>query len=214
MAERLLLTSVLTGFIFVAGCGGDKAGQASAKHPETTSASSASGAGEGGAAATEGEGESGPGGVGSTTTTTDLGKGGDLQGASIKTSSTQTVEGKTTAGKKPKKGSSEPGRGVRDIQARIVARRDEARACYDKSLKDHPGIEGDLDIKFVIDPDGKVTNVERDDSKSTILEEDLLKCISKIISSMEFAPSPKGFETRAHYPYNFHPKPHGKASSQ
>ncbi len=87
-----------------------------------------------------------------------------------------------------------------------MARRDEARACYDAALKDHPGIEGDLDIAWTIDPDGKVTVVAVDHRRSTIHEEGLGLCIASVIERIRFNPSEKGFETRAHYPFNFHPK--------
>ena len=92
-----------------------------------------------------------------------------------------------------------------------MARRDEARACYDKGLKDHPGIEGDLTVKFVIDPQGAVSDASVDSSKSTINEPSVGTCIVDIIKKIKFAPSKGGFETRANYPFNFHPKTFGKA---
>lgn len=95
---------------------------------------------------------------------------------------------------------------VKDIQAIVVARRDEARACYDKGLAAHPGIEGDLDVKWVIDPQGNVANAEVDTTKSSILEPNVGACIVDVITKIKFAASSKGYETRAHYPFNFHPK--------
>ena len=106
----------------------------------------------------------------------------------------------------PPKKDSEPGRGREDIQAIVVARRDEARACYDEGLKKNPSIEGDLDIKWVIDPDGNVKEAGDDASRSTIHDKDVTACIVAIISKVKFAKSAKGFETRTHYPFNFHPK--------
>lgn len=100
----------------------------------------------------------------------------------------------------------EAGRRTEDIQAIIMARRDEARACYDKAFAAHPGIEGDLDIKWTIDPDGNVQNPEVDPSKSTIAEPSVGKCIIDIIKKIKFNKSDKGFETKTHYPFNFHPK--------
>ncbi len=115
----------------------------------------------------------------------------------------------------PKKGN-EPGRSREDIQAIIVARRDEARACYDEGLKKNPSIEGDLDIKWTIDPEGNVTEAGADASKSTIRDEGVAACIVAIIKRVKFAKSSKGMETRTHYPYNFHPKPGqvGKGGAQ
>lgn len=143
---------------------------------------------------------------GQPTTTSTLADAGDLQGAKLSTASRTELENKDPGPPKPAAGSSEQGRSAKDLQAIIGARRDEARACYDKGLKDHPGIEGDLDVKWVIDPQGNVTDVSVDTTKSQILEPSVGTCIVDIIKKIKFAPSPKGHETRAHYPFNFHPR--------
>jgi outer membrane biosynthesis protein TonB len=187
-------------------CGGGKADGGAPKTPEPSG--SASGDGTSSSAA---PGGGGGGDTGGTTTTTALGDGGDLQGAKLSSSSKKEIETKGDAGAKPPPGG-EPGRKREDIQAIVMARRDEARACYDKALKDHPGIEGDLDVKFLIDPTGAVTEAEVDHSKSTIHEDAVGKCVVDVIKKIKFNKSDKGFETRAHYPFNFHPKnaPSGK----
>lgn len=142
-----------------------------------------------------------------TSTTLQVGDAGDLQGAKLGTSSRTEIESKGEGTPKPGAGSSEPGRSAADLKTIIGgARREEARACYDKGLKDHPGIEGDIDIKFVIDKDGNVQSAEVDSTKSSILEPSVGSCIVDIIKKIKFAPSSKGYETRAHYPFNFHPR--------
>ncbi len=95
----------------------------------------------------------------------------------------------------------------------MVAHREEARACYDQSLTAHPGIEGDLVIHWVIDPKGAVSQVASDVARSQILEPSLVSCIAEILTKIQFAPSPRGFETKAFYPFNFHPRhpPHTAA---
>ena len=100
----------------------------------------------------------------------------------------------------------DPGRGTDDINAIVKAHRDEARACYDRALQDHPGIEGDLVITWTIDPKGNVTTVSLDGARSTIAEASVVACVSEIIRRIQFAPSPGGFETKASYPFNFHPR--------
>jgi hypothetical protein len=107
----------------------------------------------------------------------------------------------------------EIGRGVKDLQAIVVARRDEARACYDAALKSHPGIEGNLDIQWTIDPKGVVTDISVDTARSEILEPTVGNCIISIIKKIHFNESPKGFETRTHYPFNFHPRPNAAGRS-
>ena len=196
--------------------GGAKPGDAKSPGEGTSSESTSNGGGGGGAGG--GAGSSGAvssgGPSGGMTTTTALGDGGDLQGAKLGSSSHTEVETKGDAGPKAGAGhSQEPGRKREDIQTIVMARRDEARACYDKGLKDHPGIEGDLTVKFVIDPTGAVSDASVDSSKSSINEPTVGACIVDIIKKIKFAPSKGGFETRANYPFNFHPKTFGKGDA-
>jgi hypothetical protein len=118
-------------------------------------------------------------------------------------------------GQAPPRGSHthDPGRGPQDIRAIIVAHKDETRACYDKALKDHPGIEGDLFIQWTIDPKGNVTQATLDSSRSQITEPTVAACLAEIIKRIQFAQSPGGFETKAFYPFNFHPR-HGPPIGQ
>jgi len=197
-------------------CGGGKEGPG-AKAPEGSASSDAKeasqgsspGEGQGGSLNTGGSSEStSTAGNGGTTTTTQLGDGGDLQGAKLGGSVHTTTETKGESGPKSTHGQSarEPGRSAEDIRVIVMARRDEARACYDKALAAHPGIEGDIDIKWVIDPQGNVTDASVDTTKSSILEPSVGQCIIDVIKKIKFAASAKGYETRAHYPFNFHPK--------
>ncbi len=143
-----------------------------------------------------------------TTTTVTLGDGGNLTGTKLESNTTTTAS--FDAGAKeaaaPPPGGHDPGRSPQDIQTIIQAHRDEARACYDATLKDHPGLEGNIDIKWTIDPKGVVTETAIDDAKSDIHEAGLGKCIGAIIKKIAFAPSPRGVETKVHYPFNFHPR--------
>jgi hypothetical protein len=100
----------------------------------------------------------------------------------------------------------EPGRGREDIRALVVAHRDEARACYEKALQAHPGLEGNLVIQWTIDPKGTVTQIASDPARSQILEPTLASCIGDVLTRIQFAPSQRGFETKAFYPFNFHPR--------
>jgi hypothetical protein len=113
------------------------------------------------------------------------------------------------AGQVPPRGH-DPGRAPEDIRAIIVAHRDEARRCYEKALVSHPGIEGDLIVRWTIDPKGVVTQASSDLARSQIVEPSIVACITDIILKIQFAPSQRGFETRAFYPFNFHPRRGGR----
>ncbi|HLK36350.1 MAG TPA: AgmX/PglI C-terminal domain-containing protein [Polyangiaceae bacterium] len=152
------------------------------------------------------DGEAPPGSQGPTTTTA-LGDAGPA----VKLPETPPSEATGAAAAPKGVHSHDPGRGPQDIRAIVVAHRDEARACYDRALKDHPGIEGDLVIQWTIDPKGSVTQVGIDTSRSQITEATVSACISDIIRRLKFAESAGGFETKAFYPFNFHPR-HGQPS--
>jgi hypothetical protein len=209
------LTALATGLMLASACGG---GGGESKTPNTASSSgeapSSSGATDPASSSSGGgdpAGSSGGGASSGTTTTTNLPDSGELQGAKLGGGHTKVeVETKGDAGPKTPTGggsAGEPGRTAKDIQTIVAARRDDARACYDKALATNPGIEGDLDIRWKIDPQGNVTDAELDTTKSSILEPTVGQCIIDIIKKIKFAASPKGFESRAHYPFNFHPKP-------
>jgi hypothetical protein len=141
---------------------------------------------------------------GPTTTTTAVGDGG---GAPVGTKLSDTTPAPAgSAPPVPKGHTHDAGRGTDDIRAIVVAHRDEARACYDGALADHPGIEGDLVVQWTIDPKGGVSQVTLDQARSKITEPSVVGCIVGIIQRIQFAASPGGFETKASYPFNFHPR--------
>jgi len=151
-----------------------------------------------------------------TTTTATLGAGGDLSGAKLTTASSSTVQTtQTTDTNAPVPGphAQEVGRSVQDIRTLVMSHRDEARKCYDDNLKMYPGVEGDLDVKFTIDPKGVVSDAAVNDEKSSIHATGIGSCVVDVIKKIHFSESEKGFETRAHYPFNFHPKGSNKAPS-
>ena len=96
---------------------------------------------------------------------------------------------------------------MKDIQVIVQAHRDEARACYDRAQQSHPdpSMKGNLDVKWTIDPTGNVTDIGVDDSRSDIHDTAIGKCVADVIKGIHFSVSSKGFETRAHYPFNFNP---------
>ena len=193
--HSLVALTLATFALAFAACGGGN------KPPTQPGNADSSGA-AGGTAPTDAD--AGP----ATTTTVTLGNNGDLQGAKLSSSSTQTYG--ADAGARPTGSAGphqpDPGRSPKDIQAIVLAHRDEARACYDAGVKQHPGIEGDLVIQWTIDPKGNVSAISADEMRSQISEPGVIGCITDSIKRIRFSESPRGFETKTFYPFNFHPR--------
>ncbi len=100
----------------------------------------------------------------------------------------------------------EPGRSKEDILALVKTRKSQARACYDAAVKDHPGIEGQIVIRWTIDPKGNVTEVALDSNSSAIVEPAVSSCLIGLVKSFHFPESVRGLETHASYPWTFHPR--------
>ena len=150
--------------------------------------------------------------TGPTTTTTILtGDGGELQGSKLTTTNGPTTfDGGSNASPSSSGSGHDPGRSQQDIYAIIQTHRSEARACYDTYEKTHKGAKGNIDITWKLDPKGAVVATGIDESKSDLRDPDLVKCIGDVIKKIPWAPSPRGFETTTHYPFNFNP--HGSTT--
>ncbi len=139
------------------------------------------------------------------TTTLLLSDAGELKGVKLAEVHSEAAASSADAGMPSGGHSRDPGRTPADIKAIIVSHRDAARACYDKGLATHPGVEGTLAIQWTIDPKGNVTSTALDESRSTITEPSIVDCIASVIKKIQFAPSQGGFESKASYPFTFHP---------
>lgn len=115
---------------------------------------------------------------------------------------------KLVATAEPANAGPEPGRGPNDIRNAVMAKRAEARACFDAVAKTKPGLEGNIVVKWLIDPKGAVKDVMIDPDKTTVPDQTIGACIIGVVSKLSFPPSAKHFETKAMYPFNF------KANSQ
>lgn len=199
--------------LFVA-CGGKPAASPEGATPGAGAGAGTDAPAAAGGAAAANDPTKGSGPATTTTPASTLPDGGELQGAKLQSGSKTVIENKTEGTTKPQGSSSEPGRRREDIQTIVLSHRDEARKCYDDGVKGHPGVEGDLVIGWKIDPKGAVTEIAVDESKSQIHEPGIGKCIIDIIKKIPFAESPKGFETRFSYPFNFKPRgPQGQATT-
>jgi len=99
----------------------------------------------------------------------------------------------------------EDARSMEVIAGVVKAHRKEARDCYEKGLKQVPGIKGDLVIHFTLRPNGKVKEATLNRERSTITEPSVVNCVIDVIKSLEYPRSSKGFESSVNYPFNFNP---------
>jgi TonB family protein len=107
----------------------------------------------------------------------------------------------------PTPAGAEPGdtRGKDQIQAVIAANRERVRACYDAAQKNDPGIQGDLVVAFVINPDGSVKSAEVNAQESEIHSPELDSCAVAVLETLKFPASSRGLESKVNYPFNFKP---------
>jgi hypothetical protein len=199
-----LAAASATALLLVACGGGTQAAAPPAATPAGAAAATDPAAAAGAAAPSAAPSSSPP-----STTSLTLADGGDVQGTKLQQSTTNAASG-AAVNNGPARGPhpSEPGRSVKDIQVIIQSHRDDARACYDAAQTQHPDatMKGNLDVKWTIDPTGKVTAISVDDAKSDIHDPGVAKCVMAVVQGLSFAVSAKGFETYAHYPFNFQPK--------
>ena len=91
------------------------------------------------------------------------------------------------------------------IQKVVADNREKVRACYERALKDNPGLRGDMTIHFVLDPEGKVKKAELNVERSTLRAPDVVACAVEELKKMPFPPSSRGMETSVNYPFNLNP---------
>ena len=129
--------------------------------------------------------------------------------SSAGTPAESTGEGETAAPSKvddaPGVGSGEDSRTMEAISAVVKAHRKEARVCYEKALKQIPGLKGDVVIHFILKPNGRMKHAEINEERSTIREAAVTGCVIDVLMALEFPKSSKGMETAVNYPFNFNP---------
>lgn len=91
------------------------------------------------------------------------------------------------------------------IQSVIASNRDKVRACYDAALAHNPGIQGDLVVTFVINPNGSVKQAEVNWAESEVHVPELDTCAADALKTLKFPVSSRGLESKVNYPFNFNP---------
>jgi hypothetical protein len=86
------------------------------------------------------------------------------------------------------------------VEKTIAAGRYQVRLCYELSLRRNQVTSGTMEWKWLIDTQGKITSLEL--VRSSIKDEELVKCVRQKIASWKFA-RPRGGSVEIRYPFEF-----------
>lgn len=78
------------------------------------------------------------------------------------------------------------------------------QACYERGLKSKSDLHGDVNIDFVVAPDGKVARAAASESDTALDDPPTVDCILAEIRKLEF-PTPKGGRVFINYPLRLEP---------
>lgn len=90
-----------------------------------------------------------------------------------------------------------------DLKAPFVNNRIDIENCYRQALKINPDIKGTLELKFLVNEDGKAYKTLYRKTNSTISNKILNVCIKRAVEKWQF---PKGKEMEIVYPFHFEKK--------
>ena len=88
----------------------------------------------------------------------------------------------------------------------VKERREKVRPCYDTVQREQRQLKGDLMIRFVLDPSGKVTKIQYDRAASTIDSDKIAECVMTEMKTWQFPASSKRMASEVGYPFNFNPR--------
>ena len=78
------------------------------------------------------------------------------------------------------------------------------QACYERGLKAKPDLQGDVDIDFVVAPDGKVAHASAAEGDTALPHAPTVDCILAEIRKLTF-PEPSGGRVFVNYPLHLEP---------
>jgi hypothetical protein len=78
------------------------------------------------------------------------------------------------------------------------------QACYEAALKTKPDLRGNVNINFVVAPDGKVAHAEALDAEDALNDPTTVNCVLAQLKKLEF-PAPSGGRVFLNYPLRLEP---------
>lgn len=93
----------------------------------------------------------------------------------------------------------------REVIRRVVRRhREQARACYERSLLEDPDLAGKITVNWVISHEGKV--ISSTIAETTMDDRDVERCLADAIKRWRFPEPDGGGVVRVNYPFTFESK--------
>lgn len=86
------------------------------------------------------------------------------------------------------------------MRPRLRARADRLLACYKKRVAANPNAHGFITVDIIVDPDGKVRNVET--TGGAILGDATMSCLVQRVKRASFDPPHNGGTLRIHVPFS------------
>jgi hypothetical protein len=88
------------------------------------------------------------------------------------------------------------------IEDALVSAGPGIEACYERALEKNPALVGNLNINFVVAPDGKVEYAEASEVEQPLSDPSAVECVLSVIRKLEF-PEPRGGKVFINYPLKF-----------
>jgi hypothetical protein len=88
------------------------------------------------------------------------------------------------------------------IRRYIMRRYEQIRYCYDKQLLAHPNISGEVEIRFLITPNGTVQG--SNGAAGAGMDHEVASCAADIIGSIAFPAPGDGGGVQVNFPLTFH----------
>jgi hypothetical protein len=90
------------------------------------------------------------------------------------------------------------------IDEKLTSAQPAIQACYERALKTAPDLRGNLNINFVVAPDGKVAHAEAIETENPLSDAAAVNCILGEIRKLQF-PEPSGGRVFLNYPLKLEP---------
>ncbi len=92
------------------------------------------------------------------------------------------------------------------ISAFVAEHRGEVRPCVSKEQKNDPTLGGDVVLRLVLTPSGKVRELTVNRTETTLPSETAITCVSDIVRTWQFPASSDNMDTVVNYPFTFNAK--------